>query len=50
MEASQVWKLFEKTGNVGVYMLYKRLSEQQNGQWHREENKPNADSDRGNSN
>ena len=27
MEASQVWKLFEKTGNVGVYILYKRLLE-----------------------
>ena len=28
MNASQVWELFEKTGNVGVYMLYKKLKEQ----------------------
>ncbi len=28
MNAAQVWELFEKTGNVGVYMLYKKLKEQ----------------------
>ena len=25
MEAEQVWKLFEQTGNIEVYMLYKQL-------------------------
>lgn len=25
MESEQVWKLFEQTGNIGVYMLYKQL-------------------------
>ena len=50
MEASQVWKLFEKTGNVGVYILYKKLSEQQMSERQREDNKTYADSDRGNCN
>ncbi|MBQ7799158.1 MAG: YqzL family protein [Oscillospiraceae bacterium] len=50
MEASQVWKLFEKTGNVGVYILYKRLSEQQDSVVQREDSKTYADSDRGNRN
>ncbi len=50
MKASQVWELFEKTGNVGVYMLYKKLSEEEMAQPKREDNKTYADSDRGNSN
>jgi len=50
MKASQVWELFEKTGNVGVYMLYKKLSRDEMVQSNREENKTYADSDRGNSN
>ena len=46
MEASQVWKLFEKTGNVGVYILYKKLSQLQSGEPLREDNNSYADSDR----
>ena len=50
MKASQVWELFEKTGNVGVYMLYKKLSEEENSALTREDNSTYADSDRGNGN
>jgi len=50
MEASQVWKLFEKTGNVGVYMLYKKLSEESLNEQPGEDKETYADSDRGNCN
>ncbi|MBE6788277.1 MAG: YqzL family protein [Ruminococcaceae bacterium] len=50
MDASQVWKLFEQTGNVGVYMLYKKLSEQPSDEQVGEDSKSYADSDGGNCN
>jgi len=49
MEASQAWKLFEKTGNIGVYILYKKLSEEKNVNQGGEEIKRHANSDIGNS-
>ena len=45
MESEQVWKLFEQTGNIGVYMLYKQLKQDDDK---REENNDYANSDRGN--
>lgn len=48
MEAGKVWELFEKTGNIGVYILYKKLSDDENQEQIREEQNKNADSDRGN--
>ncbi len=47
MEAGKVWELFRETGNIGVYMLYKRLSSEENEKL-REEQNSNADSDRWN--
>ena len=47
MEAGKVWELFRETGNIGVYMLYKQLSNEENEKL-REEQNENADSDRGN--
>lgn len=49
MEASQAWKLFEKTGNIGVYMLYKQLSENSLNEKTGEETNFYANSDFGNS-
>ena len=49
MEASQAWKLFEKTGNIGVYILYKKLSEDSSINRAGEEIKDYAGSDIGNS-
>ena len=43
MESEQVWKLFEQTGNIGVYMLYKQLEEDKKAG----EDSDYADSDRG---
>ncbi len=48
MEASRVWELFQKTGNIGVYILYKKLSDEKSESPIREEQITNADSDRGN--
>ncbi len=48
MEAGNVWQLFEKTGNIGVYILYKKLSDGETENQTREEQGVNADSDRGN--
>lgn len=48
MQSSQIWKLFEKTGNIGVYILYKKMSDAENKAVTGEENKGNADSNRGN--
>ncbi len=28
MQAAQLWELFQKTGNIGVYILYKKTQEQ----------------------
>ena len=28
MQPASLWKLFEKTGNIGVYILYKKMLEQ----------------------
>lgn len=50
MEAKYVWELFEKTGNIGVYILYKRISEEQNSLASGDEKKSDADSCRGNGN
>ena len=50
MEAKYVWELFEKTGNIGVYILYKRISEEQNSLASGDEKKSYADSCRGNGN
>ena len=47
MEAGKVWELFKETGNIGVYMLYKQLSSEENEKL-REEQSTNADSYRGN--
>ena len=47
MEAGKVWELFKETGNIGVYMLYKQLSNEENKEL-RGEQIINADSDRGN--
>ena len=47
MEAGKVWELFKETGNIGVYMLYKQLSNEENNKL-REEQNTNADSYRGN--
>ena len=45
MEASNVWELFEKTGNIGVYLLYKKIS-QENKEEKREDMSDYANSDR----
>ena len=45
MDASNVWELFEKTGNIGVYLLYKKLS-QENKEEKKEDFVNYADSDR----
>ena len=50
MEAYQVWKLFEKTGNIGVYILYKKLSNEYDLKAAGDENKVNAVSNGRNSN
>ena len=47
MESGNVWELFRETGNIGVYMLYKQLSNEESEKL-REEQIANADSDRGN--
>ena len=47
MEAGKIWELFRETGNIGVYMLYKQLSNEENEKL-REEQNANANSDRGN--
>lgn len=47
MEAGKVWELFKETGNIGVYMLYKQLNDEENEKL-REEQNLNANSDRGN--
>lgn len=28
MQSAQLWELFQKTGNIGVYILYKQTQEQ----------------------
>ncbi len=48
MKAGNVWELFEKTGNIGVYILYKKMSGEQTEDVAREEQVVNADSNRGN--
>ena len=48
MQAGNVWELFEKTGNIGVYILYKKLSGEQTEDKAREEQVVNADTNRGN--
>ncbi len=47
MEAANVWQLFEKTGNIGVYILYKKLSGGNDEPKTREEQSVDANSDRG---
>lgn len=49
MEASGAWELFKKTGNIGVYLLYKKMSDDEINLT-REEQNSDADSDRGNCN
>ncbi len=43
MQAAQLWKLFEKTGNIGVYMLYKQLSAEGSSVAGKEAQRENAD-------
>ena len=49
MQSAQLWELFQKTGNIGVYILYKKVQEQDNIT-EKEGQNGNADSDFGNSN
>lgn len=49
MQSAALWKLFEKTGNIGVYMLYKKTLEQNETQITKEGQSANADSGFGDS-
>lgn len=49
MQEAQLWKLFEKTGNVGVYILYKQLSTAKSTALNGEVQRKDADSSSRNS-
>lgn len=49
MESSGVWELFKKTGNIGVYLLYKKMADEEI-KMTREEQNSDANSNRGNCN
>ena len=49
MQSAGLWKLFEKTGNIGVYLLYKKTIEQNDLQITKEGQNTNADSSFGDS-
>lgn len=49
MQSAALWELFEKTGNIGVYILYKKSLEQNNVQMTKEGQNTNADSSFGDS-
>ena len=48
MDSCKIWELFKKTGNIGVYILYKKILDGEYKSENREEQSINADSDRGN--
>jgi len=49
MHSAGLWELFEKTGNIGVYILYKKSLEQNDLQMTKEGQNANADSGFGDS-